>query len=80
MSIPTDVIYRPNKKHKIVTLEGNVNYIDWRDQIELVLRADRSWDITVNATIRPQIIDHLKPITIEEYQAQMPHVIEQYLN
>jgi hypothetical protein len=53
MSIPTDVVYRPNKKHKVVTLEGSVNYIDWRDQIELVLRADRSWNITVNAITRP---------------------------
>jgi hypothetical protein len=31
MSISTDVIYRPNKKYKVVTLERNVNYIDWRD-------------------------------------------------
>jgi hypothetical protein len=69
MSILTDVVYRPNKKHKVVTLEGNVNYIDWRDQIELVLRADRSWNITVSAIIRPQIINHLKPIIIKEYQA-----------
>jgi hypothetical protein len=41
MSTITDVIYHQNKKHKVVTLERSVNYIDWRDQIELVLRADR---------------------------------------
>jgi hypothetical protein len=63
------VVYRPNKKHKVVTLEGSVNYIDWRDQIELVLRADRFWDITVSIIIRPQIIDHLEPIILEEYKA-----------
>jgi hypothetical protein len=74
------VIYRPNKKHKIVTLEESVNYIDWRDQIELVLRADRSWDITVGTATRSQIIDHLEPIIIEEYQAQIPHMVEQHLN
>ena len=67
MSILTDVIYRPNKKYKVVTLEESVNYIDWRDQIDLVLRVDRFWDITVSVTIRPQIIDHLEFITIEEY-------------
>jgi hypothetical protein len=80
MSTIIDVAYRPNKKHKVVTLEGSVNYIDWRDQIELVLRADRSWDITVSTTTKPQIIDHLEPITIEEYQAQVPHVVEQHPN
>jgi hypothetical protein len=53
MSILTDVIYRPNKKYKIVTLEKSVNYIDWRDQIELVLKADRFWDITVSAITKP---------------------------
>ena len=69
MSILIDVVYRPNKKHKVVTLEKSVNYIDWRDQIELVLRADRFWDITVSTIIRPQIINHLKPIIIKKYQA-----------
>ena len=76
MSTTTDVVYCPNKKHKVVTLEGSVNYIDWRDQIELFLRADRSWDITVSTTTRPQIIDHLEPITIEEYQAQVSYMVE----
>jgi hypothetical protein len=73
-------VTRPNKKHKVVTLEKNVNYIDWRDQIELVLKADRSWDITVSTTIRSQIINHLEPITLKEYKAQVPHVAEQHPN
>jgi hypothetical protein len=30
----------------------------------------------MSAITRPQIINHLEPITIKKYQAQVPHVIE----
>ena len=65
---------------KIPTLEGSVNYIEWRDIITLHLKANSSWVIVNGLSVRPEIIHHQKPLDVDEYKEIVPHVVEAHPN
>ena len=78
MAFNSSLTYRPTIK--IPTLEGSVNYIEWRDIITLHLKANSSWAIVNGLSVKPEIIHHQKPLDVDEYKKIIPHVVKAHPN